>query len=307
MTEVLMIAAVFTYIAGVFILRYFIGEKIFWGKRYLKQGYKILLSRRFDAYLMDTLAVCFASLLIFMFCLQGKDTISSTDRLTVCVLLACFALLLLCGRLLEKSCVFYHNQGLLLSRPFQPLRSVLWGEIGSIQKRPSAQIYNILDRNGRRLAWFPLTQRTQPFFDLAQKNGVSGCIPKGSKIALNTSGKKLNGTLGDWDAALAQSAYARNKVISFVPFPDFMVVLFMDKQLNENNVIAVNQDGTTRWTISDIIKAPRPIPYAALTQENENTVSVMAVMSRQYDCVIYEIDVYEQRIVRQYTNGGGET
>lgn len=302
-----MIAAVFTYIAGVFILRYFIGEKTFWGKRFLKQGYKILLSRRFDAYLMDSLAVCFASLLIFMFCLQDKDTISSIGHLTVCVLLVCFALLLLCGRLLEKSCVFYHGQGLLLSRPFQPLRSVPWGEIGSIQKRPSAQIYNILDRNGRRLAWFPLTQKTQPFFDLALKNGVSGCIPKDSKMVLSTSGKRLNGTLGGWDAALIQSAYARNKVIGFVPFPDFMVVLFMDKQLNENNVIAVNQDGTTRWTISNIIKAPRPIPYAALTQENESTVSVMAVMSRQYDCIIYEIDVYEQRIVRQYTNGGGET
>ena len=126
-------------------------------------------------------------------------------------------------------------------------------------------------------------------------------------MTVNTSDRKLNGTLGDWDAVLAQSAYARNEVVSFVPFPDFMVVLFMDKQLNENNVIAVNRDGTTRWTISDIIKAPRPIPYAALTQKTENTVSVMAVMSRQYDCIIYEIDVYEQRIVRQYTNGGGET
>ena len=44
-----------------------------------------------------------------------------------------------------------------------------------------------------------------------------------------------------------------------------------------------------------------------MTHETENTVSVMAVMSRQYDCIIYEIDVYEQRIVCQYTNGGGET
>lgn len=305
MTEALIIVAVFTYIASVFILRYFIGEKIFWKKRYLKQGYKILLSRRFDTYLMDTLAVCFVSL--FIFCLYDSDAISSVGYLTVCVLLACAVLLLLCARLLEKSCVLYHDQGLLLSRPLRPLRSVPWREIGSIQKKPSAQIYNILDRNGQRLAWFPLTQKTQPFFDLAQKNGVSGCIPKDSKIVLNTSGKKLNGTLGDWDAVLSRSAYARNKVIGFVPFPDFMVMLLMDKQLNEDNVVAVNQDGTTRWIISDIIKAPRPTPYTALTQENEYTISVMAVMSHQYDCIIYEIDVYEQRIVRRYTNGGGKT
>ena len=304
MTEALIIVAVFTCIAGVFILRYFIGEKIFWGKRYLKQGYKILLSRRFDAYLMDTLAVCFACL--FIFCLYDSDAISSVGYLTVCVLLACAVLLLLCARLLEKSCVLYHDQGLLLSRPLQRIRSVPWREIGSIQKKPSAQICNILDRNGRRLAWFPLTQKAQPFFDLAQKNGVSGCIPKGSKMVLNTSGKKLNGTLGDWDAVLSRSAYARNKVIGFVPFPDFMVMLLMDKQLNEDNVVAVNQDGTTRWIISDIIKAPRPTPYTALTQENEYTISVMAVMSHQYDCIIYEIDVYEQRIVRRYTNGGGK-
>ena len=44
----------FIYLAGVFILRYFIGEKTFGGKQYLKQGYSILLSRRLDAYLMDT-------------------------------------------------------------------------------------------------------------------------------------------------------------------------------------------------------------------------------------------------------------
>lgn len=84
-------------------------------------------------------------------------------------------------------------------------------------------------------------------------------------------------------------------------------MLLMDKQLNEDNVVAVNQDGTTRWIISDIIKAPRPTPYTALTQENEYTINVMAVMSHQYDCIIYEIDVYEQRIVRRYTNGGGKT
>lgn len=30
----------------------------------------------------------------------------------------------------------------------------------------------------------------------------------------------------------------------------------------------------------------------ALTQENEKSISVMAVMSRQYDCIIYEIEHY---------------
>ena len=303
MTEALSIIMVFAYIAVVFILRYFIGEKIFWRKRYLKQGYKILLSRRFDAYLMDTLAVCLASLILYLY---SNDSISSVDQPTIYILLACFALLFLCARLLEKSCVFYHAQGLLLSKPFHPLRSVSWNEIGSIQKRSSAQIYNILDRNGHRLAWFPLTQKTQTFFDIAQKNGVSDCIPKGSKMVLNTSGKKLNGTLGNWDAVLSRSAYARNKVIGFVPFPDFIVVLLMDKHLNEDNVIAVNRYGTIRWKISDIIKVPGPVSYAALTQENENSISVMAVMSRQYDCIIYEIDVYKQRIIRRCANGGDE-
>ena len=125
-------------------------------------------------------------------------------------------------------------------------------------------------------------------------------------MVLNTSGKKLNGTLGNWDAVLSRSAYARNKVIGFVPFPDFIVVLLMEKHLNEDNVIAVNRDGTIRWKISDIIKVPGPVSYAALTQENQNSISVMAVMSRQYDCIIYEIDVYKQRIIRRCANGGDE-
>ena len=105
---------------------------------------------------------------------------------------------------------------------------------------------------------------------------------------------------------LARSVYARNEVIGFVPFPDFMAALFMDRHLNEDNVIAINEDGTIRWKISDIMKASEPISYVALTRKNENTISVMAVMSRQYDCIIYEIDVYEQRIMSQYSKGGFE-
>ncbi len=54
------------------------------------------------------------------------------------------------------------------------------------------------------------------------------------------------------------------------------------------------------------MKASEPISYVALTRKNENTISVMAVMSRQYDCIIYEIDVYEQRIMSQYSKGGFE-
>lgn len=302
MAEVLIIIAVFAYVAVVYALRYFVGEKIFWGKRYLKQGYKILLSRRLDAYLLDTSAICIASPFVFTLCRYGKSAIPDMGYIGICGLIS-WAILLLCGRLLAKSCVFYHDQGLLLSKPFRPLRSVPWNEIGNIQKRPSAQIYNILDRNGRRLAWFPLTLKTQPFFDLAQKNGVSAGISKNDEMILNTSNKRLNGALGDWDAALVRSAYARNDVIGIAPFQDFAVMLFMDRHLNENNIITINRDGTIRWKISDIIKQSESIPYAALTQDDEHMISVMAVMSRQYNCIIYEIDVYEQRIVRQYSKG----
>ena len=119
----------------------------------------------------------------------------------------------------------------------------------------------------------------------------------------NASGRRLNGTLGNWDTALAQSTYAKNNVICAVPFQDFIVLLFMDRRLNEDNIIAINRDGTIRWKIADIVKVPEPVSYADLARGNDSTISVMAVMSRQYDCIIFEIDVYEQKIVRQYSKG----
>ena len=85
-----------------------------------------------------------------------------------------FVVMLLCSWLLWKVCIFYNDEGLLLSKPFQRLRFVPWSEIGSIQKRnTSAQLYNVVDRNKHRIGWFPLTKKTQSFLDLAQEHGVS--------------------------------------------------------------------------------------------------------------------------------------
>lgn len=300
MIEALAVISVFVLISGIFLIRLFIGEKFFWGRKYLSQGYQILLSRRFDAYIMDTLAVCFTSPFLFIPLFFGKSVLCDMGKVTISLILVLLAVTFLCGRLLEKSCVFYNEQGLLISKPFRRLSSVQWSEIKDIQKRhTTAQLYNVLDQNGQRLAWFPLNLKTQPFLELAQKNGVSICISKEDKMVLHTSSKKLNGTLGSWDAVLAQSAYSQNDITAFVQFQNFSVVLFLDKRLNENNVIAINQDGTIRWKISDIIKQTGPIPYVALKRESEKTISVMAVISHQYNRIIYEIDVYEQKIVRQ--------
>ena len=127
----------FIYLAGVFILRYFIGEKTFWGKQYLKQGYSILLSRRLDAYLMDTLVICLAGPVAFVAIFEGKSFISDFGLIEICGLLSLVGLIL-CGRLLEKNCVFYHDQGLLLSKPFRPLRSVPWNEFSNLTAYPES-------------------------------------------------------------------------------------------------------------------------------------------------------------------------
>lgn len=299
--EALIVIAVFAYIAGVFAIRYFIGEKIFWGRRYLKQEYQILLSRRFDAYLFDTLAVCFLSPFALTLYFGGTSAVISVGTAGA-IMGGLSALMFVCARLLVKICVFYNKQGLLLAKPFKHLRFVPWDEIGSIQKKnTSAQFYNVFGKSGHRLFGFPLGKKTQPFFEIAQQHGIDVCIPKGTKMVWDTSGNKLNGTLGEWDAVLDRSAYAQNDIIAFVLFQDFMVALFLDRRLNEDNVIAINRDGTVRWKISDIIKQSGPLSYAALTKANSHIINVMAVMSRQYDCTIYEIDVYEQKIIHQHS------
>lgn len=96
------------------------------------------------------------------------------------------------------------------------------------------------------------------FFNLAQEHGFSVYISKGDKMVLNTSSKRLNADLGNWNTAI-------------VTFHDFIVALFMDQQLNEDNIIAVNRKGTTRWKISDIIKQPT-LSYSALSKENAKKI-----------------------------------
>jgi hypothetical protein len=301
LTEVLIVVVTLAYIAAVFAVLYFVGEKTFWGKSYLRQGYRILLSRRLDAYLFAAVVLDFAIPLVVL-CVRDKFILLHINALTKWGLFIFFVVMLLCSWLLGKVCTFYNDDGLLLSKPFQRPRFVPWSEIESIQKKnTSAQLYNVVDRSKHRIGWFPLTKKTQPFLDLAQEHGVSVYISKGDKMVLNTSSKKLKSDLGDWNTAIAMSAYSNNDLIAIATFPDFIVALFMDRQLNIDNVIAINRDGTTRWNISDIIKRPKDISYSALSQENANTISVMAVAGRQYDCIIYEIDVYAKKIIRQYS------
>lgn len=301
MISMLMVVGVFAYIAGIFAVRYFIGEKICWYKTYLEQGYQILLSRRMDAYLFDTLALCGLSLLGFMVHSYGSSALFDM-RIATTIIGGLTVLALLGARLLEKSGALYSSQGLLLSKPFRRLRAVPWSEIGSIEKRAvAAQLYDVFDLVGRRLIWFPLNKKTQPFLELAQQNGIVVSIPKRTEMVLGASGKKLNGHLGEWDAVLARSVYAQNDVTAFAAFQGFMVALFMDRRLNENNIIAINQDGTVRWKISEIVKEAVPVSYAAMTKENADTICVMAVRSRQYDCVVFEINVYEKKIISQHS------
>lgn len=300
LTEVLIVVVTLAYIAVVFAAVYFIGEKIFWGRNYWKQGYQILLSRKFDAYLFSAIALAIAIPLIVS-CVLDKSILLDINALTKWGLFLFFVVMLLCSWLLWKVCIFFNDDGLLLSKPFQRLRFVPWSEIGSIQKRnTSAQLYNVVDRNKHRIGWFPLTKKTQSFLDLAQEHGVSVHISKGDKMVLKASSKRLNADLGDWNTAIALSAYSHHDVIAIATFHDFIVALFMDQQLNEDNIIAINRDGTTRWKISDIIKQSA-LSYSSLSKENAKTISVMAVTNRQYDCIIYEIDVYEKKIIRQYS------
>lgn len=299
MFTMLMIMGVFAYIAGIFTIRYFIGEKICWYRAYWEREYQILLSRRLDAYLFDTLAVCGLSLLIFSLCFDGGLV---SFNMEAAIIGGLTALAFLGARLLEKSYALYSDQGLLLSKPFHHLRRVPWSEIGNIGKRNAqAPFYDVLDLAGHRLTRFPLNKKTQPFLELAKQNGIAVSISQETEMILGASGEKLNGTLGEWDVVLARSAYAQNDVIAFAAFQGFMVALFMDRQLNEDNIIAINQDGTVRWKIPEIIKEKEPVSYTAMTKEDADTIRVMAVRDRQYDCAVLGVNVYEEKIVSQHS------
>ena len=81
MNEALIIVAAFAYIAAVFAVVYFVGEKIFCCRFYWMQGYQILLSRKFDAYLFSAIALAIAIPLIVS-CVLDKSILLHINALT---------------------------------------------------------------------------------------------------------------------------------------------------------------------------------------------------------------------------------
>lgn len=303
MLEALFMAAILVYVIAIFSIRYFLGERFFWGRKYLEQGYQILLSRRLDAYTFDTIVIAFSGLPVLAVCLRGEEAFLGAVqalRALYWLPLVFLAALLLWGWVLRKTCVFFNDQGLLLVKPFRPLRHVPWSGIGTIQRKTkSAQLYDVLDPNGCRLTWFPLTRKTLPFCELAQQNRVPIHVPRSQKALLRNAGEKRPKTSGEWDAVLARSPYGKHKIFALAEFQDFVVAGFMDKTLNEDNIIAINRDGTVRWKISDIIRQPGPVSYTAMSADTPETIGVTAVLDRQYRCVTYGVDVYQQKVVYQ--------
>lgn len=165
-----LIAVIFLYIAGIFAIRYFIGEKTFWGRKYLKQGYRILRSQRLDIYFLDTIIIGS----VFMLYYYNKSFLSCIETIIQSKLTICFVLVFLWSLPIRKTCVFYDEKGLLLIKPFQDSCFVPWAEVGSIQKqRYPARFYIVFDKNGHQLTPFSLNKKTRQFIHLAQQNDIS--------------------------------------------------------------------------------------------------------------------------------------
>lgn len=299
--EIFAIIGVFLFIAGVFCLRYLIGEKCFWGNKYIKKGFHPLLSRRVDGYVSDTMGICF----IIIYLITIPDMIQSNQLtaawgtwewvLEVLALPLGSFFLFSMSHALRKIFACYNEQGLFIFKPFNRMRSIPWNQIKEI--RPYKHYYEVLSVQDKVLVRFFLLKKYVPFLDYAELRGVSVKEAKADRMLHHASTK--NTLQQEWTHAIAHSSYAKNHISAYGEFQDFIVVLFMDKKMNENNIVAINSDGSTRWTISEIITRPKSVSYVAMSVENSETISVLSVLDQQYHSVISTINVYTRQVIHQ--------
>lgn len=299
--EFLALIGVFLFIAGVFCLQYFIGEKLFWGNKYIKKGFHPLLSHRVDGYVSDTMGICF--IIIYLITIPNmirSDQLAAVWGTWEWVLevlalpLGSFFLFSM-SYALRKIFACYNEQGLFVFKPLSRMRSIPWNQIKEI--RPYKHYYEVLSVQDEVLVRFFLLKKYVSFLDYAELRGVSIKGAKADRMLYHSSTK--NTLQPEWTHAIAQSPYAKNHISAYGVFRDFIVVLFMDKKLNENNIIAINSDGSTRWTISEIIMHPKSVPYVSMSVESPETISVLSVSDRQYHGVISTINVYTCKVVHQ--------
>ncbi len=165
----LVMGPVIVLAGGIFLLRYCIGKIAFWGKAYLQQGYDIFQSNLSACCLLDT-ALLFALCVMGFFMYRFRPSVPQIREMGGVRWLIILVLLVLFSLPFRRSCVFYNSGGLLIVKPFRQPRLVPWEEIGSIRKWRSPQKYYIvLDREGKRLAVFPLNRKTKRFMETARQ------------------------------------------------------------------------------------------------------------------------------------------
>lgn len=300
--EFLALIGLFLFILGIFCLRYFIGEKFWGGRKYITKGFYPLSSRRVDGYVLDTIGICFVIMYsIVIFQLAESNQLASWGTrnwvLEVLVIPLLGLIMFITSCFLRKTFSFYNKQGLFISTPFHHIRNIPWGKIKEIRLKKNA-CFEVLSCQNQVLIRFFLSQKNAQFLDYAESQGVSVRGSKAYKMLYN-SNVRLNDTLQGWKHVIAHSSYAKNDILAYGVFQNFIVLLFMDTKINENNIIAINSDGSTRWTISEIIPDSKSVSYVAMSVESPETISVLSVLNHQYQGVISTINVYTCQIVSQ--------
>lgn len=300
--EFLAVIGLFLFMIGMFCLRYFIGEKFFRGRRYITKGYYMLSSRRVDGYILDTIGICLVIIYsVVIYQLAESNQLASWGTcnwvLEVLVVPLLGLIMFITSGFLRKIFSFYNEQGLFISTPFSHIRNTPWGKIKEIRLKKNA-CFEVLSYQNKVLIRFFLSQKNAPFLDYAESQGVSVRGSKAYKMLYN-SNVRLNDTLQEWKHVIAHSSYEINDILAYGVFQDFIVLLFLDRKINENNIIAINSDGSTRWTISEIIPDSKSVSYVAMSVESPETISVLSVLNHQYQGVISTINVHTCQIVSQ--------
>lgn len=93
--------------------------------------------------------------------------------------------------------------------------------------------------------------------------------------------------------------YVGNNKVSFtntidrvVEFDKYYVVLVMDDEVPDNNIYAVDHNGTIVWNISEIIKFSYPEAYVSMGKRGDEVLNVIT-----YNGVEFLIDTNQDAIV----------
>lgn len=88
------------------------------------------------------------------------------------------------------------------------------------------------------------------------------------------------------------------KIEKTIIYQDLCIILFMEDDIPENNIIAVNSGGLIVWDISSVIKLPYDEAYVSISKKNECEVIVVSYSGIKTTFNVYTLVITDKLLTK---------